>query len=581
MGLAMVFALGRAHGQVSSEFFLTAGSSMPSPSHAICDGTGNFYFGGNGNSGTIVIKTDSVGGMLWSKWLPFGGPMQGPGLAVLNGDLILATGGPHFSSSSDALVRRISSGGALLWEQRIDVNALSNGLHSAVVVNDTIILAGFARVDSLGLNHAMVRMSGDGSLISAVTLGGPHDELSRYASPTSNGEVLLVGESRVAGTNTTDITLVRIDSDDNELWSLRIDLGGSEAAWCAHVDAATGDCYVGGSHSAYGFSGVYYRGFIMKFSSAGVHQWTRLLHETHGFKGICAAGPGMFAAGAGTTSGFNGHGGRDAIVIHFNADGLLIGDRVYGTDANESVASFERTTQDGYLMTGASTPWRIYGVRTSSDALESVCSGFQVPVAWQSVVPSIESVVCTKSAGFVLSDSPTPPAFWTVDREFMCCPFPVSAVFNANPTENPQVWEFHSTSSGNGMLQWSFGGSESDITHVFDSMGLHEVCLTISSPCDTATTCLDLLVSSTSYADGSPNGSRIYPQPADAGVWVSASDPLLAVHMFATDGSIKRLIGQTGSKEVWIPLADIPIGFYWLGLHTANGVETCRLVVQR
>ena len=570
-----------AHGQVSCEFFMTSGSSTPGVSWAVGDGFGNYYFAGSGNGGTTVIKTDSIGGLLWAKWFHYSGSVHRKGVAVLDGDLILATQRTHASSSLDAIIRRISADGGTLWERRIDLNGLSNVLNSVAVVHDTIVLAGRAVVDSLGFDLALVRLSEHGALISAVTLGTASEDLARWAEPAAGGGVFIVGETGAGGVAPTDILVVRVDADDNVVWSRRLDFGASESAWCAYVDPATGDCYLGGPYSDTGGNEVYYRSFITKLSAGGIHQWTRLLHGTFNIAGICAAGQGRFSAAATATETTGGHGSRDGLLVAFNSDGVLLGDRLYGTANSESIASFVTIEQGGTLLAGTSTsPERIYAVRIASEELEDACSGMQVPVAWQSVTPLVESVNCTKSAGFSIGEWSTPPSFWMVNHDFMCCPFPVNAEFSADPTENPLVWVFHSTSSGNGTLEWSFGGTESDVSHAFDSMGLHQVCLTISSPCDTATTCLDLLVSSTAVADRSPNGFQIYPQPADAGVWVSAPDPVLAVHVFAADGSIKRSIGQ-GSKEVWVPLADISSGLFWLRVHTARSIETGRLSIQR
>jgi Fibronectin type III domain/Beta-propeller repeat len=310
------------------------GGDLATPSGIAVDSTGAVivvgYMKGNVNFGGItlssaglgdiyLVKFSSSGTVAWAKRFGASDDDRPKGVAVDAGNNVYITGyfrstvsfgGASLTGSSNAFLAKYSSTGAHVWSKRLSTGGLDEG--TAVTVDgagNPIVAVGIYQTSDFG--------------------GGP--------LTTAGG---------------ADTVLVKYSAAGAHLWSRR--LGGSADDITAGLaaDPTTGEIlaagYFGGSTNLGGGVLTSAGGndvFLVKYSSAGAHLWSRKWGSTGDDRGYgVAVGPSGYVAVTGTFTNSVDFGagpvpnsaGSDIFLLKYSASGICQWSKGFGSTVSLS-----------------------------------------------------------------------------------------------------------------------------------------------------------------------------------------------------------------------------------------------------
>lgn len=187
----------------------------------IC-GFSNSY--GNSYQG-ILIKTDSLGNVLWEKnygsssWDFLYNVIHLPN----NEYLLTGTSYNDLFGTSDMYLIKVDSNGNIIWERYFGGNKDDSGSKS-VLINDSIIATIGSKMDEITnkKDFYLIKVNVSGNLVFEETYGGNEDDYGLGIDKTVDKGVLLVGESSSFGENDKDVLLYEIDSVNTKKWEYTI-----------------------------------------------------------------------------------------------------------------------------------------------------------------------------------------------------------------------------------------------------------------------------------------------------------------------------------------------------------------------
>jgi hypothetical protein len=182
----------------------------------------------------VLIKIDSLGNIVWNKCYE-GGFYPGSlgGFIQLNdGSLIMSGSTQSYGAGDyDALIIKTDSLGNLIWTKTVG-GSLGESLQRSVLLNNGIVLSGVTKSFGAGGYDLLVtKMDYNGNVIWAKSYGTSTDEYGGHISSTNDGGFIISGVQGLLTGSSQDILLTKIDSLGNIQWAKKyggtdVDLGG-------------------------------------------------------------------------------------------------------------------------------------------------------------------------------------------------------------------------------------------------------------------------------------------------------------------------------------------------------------------
>ncbi len=550
--------------------------------HALPDG--GFVFGGELSDGLVVVRTDSTGQVLWTKALAEAANDEGlydRSIAVADGHILM--GGYAMGNSTavrDGILHVLDLNGNVLDQRLIDVAFNSNAIHSVNAADHGALIAGRASGEG-SYDMLLQRVDTDGVVLGSWSYGTTGWDWGYEAIPCADGGMALVGYGDDVGGPAPSAYLVRTDATGQELWARGVDGASADEGYTVFEDTANGDLYIGGRTLGMGSPGT--RGFITKFDATGTHQWTRVVDNAFDVIGITALSDGRFAALLRAQNIPGGPGNYDALLVTFNDQGTLLGNRLFGTTASEYPVNLSRTGDGGLLITCfRNTPDGVYAVLVDSDG-NGACTGSSVAVTWNTYAPTIYDHTSILQNGHNPATWPTATTAPVLTRQFVCCTYPVDASFETQPG-NALAYTFINTSTAGGTASWNVAGtaySGNVVEHAFPAPGTYQVCLTIQGVCASDTQCESVAVATTGVADpANPASVRLQPHPTADRVRITSEQPLQQVEVLDAQGrSVLRTSGND-QRSLTLDLTGLAAGLHLLRATGPAGTVVQRLVIR-
>jgi hypothetical protein len=146
--------------------------------------------------GAAVVRTNSVGEVLWSKRLGASGSVD-VGRDILeapNGDLLVVGTVSGVADPMDAVVTRLAADGSVLWRKQYDIEEGWNSIFGACTTSTgDIVLAGLHLATGSGFGNEgasdllVMKVNGSGTPQWATAVGGDHLQSAWDVVPTSTG----------------------------------------------------------------------------------------------------------------------------------------------------------------------------------------------------------------------------------------------------------------------------------------------------------------------------------------------------------------------------------------------------------
>lgn len=541
--------------------------------HALPDG--GFVFGGELADGLVVVRTDSTGAVLWTKALAEANNDEGlydRSIAVVDGHILM--GGYAMGNNTavrDGILHVLDLNGNVLDQRLIDVGFNSNAVHSVNAAEHGALVAGRASGEG-SYDMLLQRVDTDGVVLGSWSYGTTGWDWGYEAIPCADGGMALVGYGDDVGGPAPSAYLVRTDAQGQELWARGVDGASADEGYTVFEDGASGDLYIGGRTLGMGSPGT--RGFITKFDANGTHVWTRVVDNAFDVIGITALSDGRFAALLRAQNITGGFGNYDALLVTFNEEGTLLGNRLFGTAASEYPVNLARTGDGGLLITCfRNTPDGVYVVLVDSDG-NGACTGATVQLTWNTYTPTLYTPTSLLQSGHNPGLWPTGTTAPALTRQFVCCTYPVVASFEAQPG-NALAYTFLNTSTGTGTASWSIEGGTytgDTVYHSFSAPGTYTVCLTITGVCATETACQTVSVA-VNGVDALSAGPALHlqPNPATDRLRISTAAPLRTVQLLDATGRLVRTHAAQGATALEIDITALSPGAFVLRAWTDAG----------
>jgi hypothetical protein len=228
---------------------------------------GRTYGSGSGLFDMLLMKIDSVGNPLWSKTYGEGSSENCFSMVhTIDGGYALAGRTTSFGSGGyDMYLVKTDSVGNLLW-QRTYGWAGSDGCRSVKQTMDGgYILGGYANDPH---DMYLVKTDSEGNLQWQRTFGGSGDDWCYDVQQTVDGGYILAGQYVPAGSH-CQAWLLKTDSNGYQIWSQLF--GGEEVDKFYTVELTGDGGYIGGGYTeSFGSSTQMY---LVKTNSLGIMQW--------------------------------------------------------------------------------------------------------------------------------------------------------------------------------------------------------------------------------------------------------------------------------------------------------------------
>jgi len=255
------------------------------------------------------------------------------------------------ADSNDAYLVKVDSLGNHYWSQLYGGPDYDEGRSVQQTTEGGYIIVGWTKSFGIGSSNIyLIRTNSQGDTLWTRTYGGSYINLAESLHKTFDGGYVISGYTRAHIGDLTDMFLVRIDSLGDTLWTRSF--GGADNRTANDVKQTSDGGYIlagGNPHSG----GTEYDMYLVKTDSLGDTLWTRTYggSDRDGAVSVLQTEDGGYIA-TGYTRSF-GAGEGDIWVIKTDHLGDTLWTRTYGSVDNEYATSMQETLDGGYIIAGA------------------------------------------------------------------------------------------------------------------------------------------------------------------------------------------------------------------------------------
>jgi hypothetical protein len=253
------------------------------------------------------------------------------------------------AGSTDVYLVKTDAVGGTLWTRTYGGSDNDYGWSVRQTMDGGYVIAGitfsFGRQDG---DFYLIKTNSSGEAQWTRTYGSSGSDHGYWAEPTADGGFILVGKYGRA-TGYDDVYLVKTDSLGDTKWTRTYGGDSSDYGWSVE-QTVDGGYVIAGNTNSFGAGG--WDAYLLKLDANGDTLWTR----TFGGAGIDGgysvrqtADGGYLMAGE--TESF-GSGNRDVYLIKTDADGDSLWASTYGGPGHDEGSSIQRTTDGGYIIAG-------------------------------------------------------------------------------------------------------------------------------------------------------------------------------------------------------------------------------------
>lgn len=306
---------------------------------------------------------------------------------IFYGSVDFGGGALTSAGSTDIFVAKFGSGGAHLWSKRFGGAGPQLGSYAATDASGNILLAGrfYGTVDFGG--GTLTSGGGDDIFMAKFTPDGTHlwsnrfgDTSAQYANDIAvdaSGNVTIAGYldgsadfggGLLTSAGSIDIFVAQFDATGAHLWSKRF--GDSDAQWAVAIacDASGNVIMAGHFESTVNFGGGTLAsagqtdGYVVKFSSAGTHLWSKRFGDAdeQGANCVTADASGNVILGgnfAGTvecgSDVLTSAGSFDIYITKFTSTGTHLWSESFGDASTQGISGVAAGSAGAVFVTGA------------------------------------------------------------------------------------------------------------------------------------------------------------------------------------------------------------------------------------
>ena len=311
---------------------------------------------GAGSYDVWLIKTDSLGDTLWTRM--YGESESDYGYAVQqtsdDGYIIVGATWSYGSGLGDVWLIKTDSLGNILWSKIFGGSDTDYGKSVCQTTDGGYIIAGFTLSFGTGYYDVwLIKTDANGDTLWTRTYGGTNLDVGEIVRETSDGGYIIGAHTNSFGP-TQDIWLIKTDKGGDTLWTKIYNLPQSEAISSVQQTMDGGYIIAG---QTYVFPTVQPDGLLIKTDPSGEVSWIKTYDYDLGdaFNSVQQTTDGGYII-AGFTGGSNSPGDSakpDVWIIKTDSLGDTLWTRTYGRRTGDEVATSVRQTSDErYIVVG-------------------------------------------------------------------------------------------------------------------------------------------------------------------------------------------------------------------------------------
>jgi len=338
--------------------------------------------------GTILVRTDSIGNLLWTK--EFSPANGGCAIAVqqtIDGGFVMV--GTTLNSNIIFLIKTDSFGDTIFTKTYTKGNAYSSGSSILQTPDGGYIISGYN--NSYGI--FLIRTNGIGDTLWTKTIGGSYE--NNFIKFTNDGGYIICSSIQVDTTvDLVRIYITRTDSNGIPYWSK--EFGGfhdHSHSYGTCIEQTTDNGFIISGYTNILTNSLSNNVYLIRIDSTGDILWTKTYGGTNGDKAyyVHQTIDGGFMV-IGNTASF-GAGENDLYLIKTNENGDTLFTKTIGTSGNEMAYTADTTNDGGYIIGGSISRRytnQIFIVKT--DALGNVECNQNTTSTITNLAPTIDKI---------------------------------------------------------------------------------------------------------------------------------------------------------------------------------------------
>lgn len=181
-------------------------------------------FGSTNDADVYLVKTNTTGGVLWSK--TYGNENRDNPNSMVeleNGDFLVAgSTKPVSVGTGNAFLMKTNSNGNRLWNRTYDTYESNDAQSIAALGDGGYLMVGSTAISGSSFSDiCLMKTDSDGGLIWNKTYGGPVNDIGRSVIELSNGGYLITGDTKIyEHISHYDAILFRTDPNGVMLWNI-------------------------------------------------------------------------------------------------------------------------------------------------------------------------------------------------------------------------------------------------------------------------------------------------------------------------------------------------------------------------
>lgn len=170
-----------------------------------------------GDYDVYLIKTDSIGTLLWSK--SYGGYDYDEGKYVLQttdgGYIIVGLTASFGVGNTDVYLIRTDSTGSVLWSNTYGSFGYDGGISIQPTTDGGFIITGYTSFGGGPVDAYLIKINPTGGMLWTKNFGGANEEWVNFGQQTTDGGYIIGGYTETFGAGSYDIYLIKTDSLGN------------------------------------------------------------------------------------------------------------------------------------------------------------------------------------------------------------------------------------------------------------------------------------------------------------------------------------------------------------------------------
>jgi hypothetical protein len=311
----------------------------------------------SGSYDIYIIKINAFGDTLWSR--TYGGINSEYGHSIIqtsdSGFAVVGETRSFGAGSYDIYFLKTNAGGDTLWTGTYGGDDYEEG-HSIIQTPGCgYIITGSTRSSGYGDDDiCLVRTDSLGNIAWIRTFGGLNHDSGNSVEHTGDSGFIIAGETESFGMGSLDGYVVRTDANGDTLWTKTFGGTDEDAISCIQATSDGGFILAGYTSS---FGAGMADGYLIRIDESGDTLWSRTYGgaEDDYIYSVRQTSDGGYVL-AGKSESYH-VGGADVYIIKTDSLGDIIWSGNYGGPGEDIAYSIRQTSDDGYIMAGATTSY--------------------------------------------------------------------------------------------------------------------------------------------------------------------------------------------------------------------------------